>query len=53
MSAGASGKVWTRLKDKVNRNGIVRRISIRRSSRVKKYSLDDEDRGPEDGPISE
>ncbi|XP_071801624.1 rho guanine nucleotide exchange factor TIAM1-like isoform X2 [Asterias amurensis] len=30
-------KKWSKFKDAVNRNGLVRRISIRKSSRVKKY----------------
>ena len=37
MSAKGQKKMWKKVRDAVNRNGIVRRISIRKSSRVKKY----------------
>ncbi|XP_038076162.1 protein still life, isoform SIF type 1-like isoform X2 [Patiria miniata] len=36
-------KMWNKLKDAVNRNGLVRRISIRKSSRVRKYGEEGED----------
>ncbi|XP_022081626.1 protein still life, isoform SIF type 1-like isoform X2 [Acanthaster planci] len=36
-------KVWNKLRDAVNRNGLMRRISIRKSSRVRRYGEEDEE----------